>query len=97
MDGSRVIDGEHRFEHAGGPAPRQRFSTLTLSDGVVMYATRLRFRVAGVTLTLTSAVPTPPLPLRSVTVTEVEADSLRIRAARTDVAGLTQAVPGVSP
>lgn len=92
MSGGQVIDGDHRFARPGGPAAHQRFSSLTLSGGVVLYATRLRFRVGGVGLTLTPATPSPP-PLPAVTVTDVEADGLLIHTTRAHVAGLAQHAP----
>jgi hypothetical protein len=94
MDSARIADGEHRLDRAGGTAIDQRFSSLSLSGGVVLYATRLRARVAGVAFTLTPGAVSPPLPLpSSVTMTEIEADGLVIRAAHAYVSGLAQDVP----
>lgn len=92
MTAGRVIEGDHRFSRPGGPVFRQRFSSLTLTGGAVLYATRLRLRVGGVGLTLTAASPAPP-PLPAATVTGVEAEGVLLHAARAHVTGLTQHPP----
>ncbi|GAA5081289.1 hypothetical protein GCM10023259_089320 [Thermocatellispora tengchongensis] len=95
MDAVRIIDGEHRMGRPDGVAPRQRFASLALSGGVVMYVTRLRARVAGVGFTFTPAFPPPVVP--SMTVTGVEADGLLVRADRAGVHGLEQVASPTPP
>lgn len=97
MDKVEIVDGEHWSRHHAAII-RQAVSEMTMSGGVVMYATRLRARIAGVRLTFTPDVPPLLLP-PSVTVTGVELDQVVVHAASAGMDGLEQQVsaPGGRP